>query len=160
MLATVTTYSELLRELQKVKDKALIKAGEKAEELVKKQIQSEVYDIPAGTYERTYNLKDSMMAFPLEKKGNVSEVKVAHDWMNMSYNVNKFQHGSNYWDPNDYRQYVAETVHYGLSGKLFGVGKHWHEPKPYMDISKDILEGGEYRRFIMDALRSEGFDVR
>ena len=159
-MANVSSYSQLLIELQKVRDKALKATGEKTKELVKEQIQQEVYNIPEGEYERTGQLKDSMTSFPLESKGNVAEVKIAHDIESMTYNTEKFQHGSNYWNPNDYREYVAETVHDGTSGNQFGVNKHWHEPKPYMDNAQKEMEDGKYKQFMIESLRKQGINAK
>ena len=160
ILANVKSYSQLLIELQKVRDKALKATGEKTKELVKEQIQQEVYSIPEGEYERTGQLKDSMTNFPLESKGNVAEVKIAHDIDSMTYDTEKFQHGSNYWEPNDYRKYVAQTVHDGTSGSLFGVNKHWHEPKPYMDNAKKEMEDGKYKKFMEEEINAMGIKTK
>lgn len=160
MAKTVTSYSGLLAALETAKDKALEGASVKAKDLVQDKIMEEVYSVPEGSYERTMGLYDSMINFPLEKKGNVSEVKVAHDWMNMSRDPSKFQHASLYWSPWDYRSFVAETVHDGTSGSLFGMGQHWYERKPYMDYAKDDLRKGEYRKFMVEMLKRQGYKVK
>lgn len=159
-MATVKTWKQLEAALQKARDKALKGTGEKTKELVKDEIEKEVYSIPQGTYERTGDLKNTMTDFPLENKGNVSQVKIAHDTDKMSYNASKFQHGSDYWSPNDYRKYVAQTVHDGTSGSLFGENGHWREPKPYMDNAKKEMKDGKYKAFMIEMLKKDGLDAK
>lgn len=159
ILANVTSWKQLEIALQKARDKALKAAGEKTVDVVKQEIQKEVYDIPEGTYERTYALKDSLTDGELEIKGNTAQVEISHDWFNMPYNVEKFQHASPYWSPWKYTRYVAETVHEGASGNLFGTEGHWHERKPYMDNAKDRMSKGEYKKFMIDQLKKDGFKV-
>lgn len=142
-MANVTSYAQLLKELQKARDKALEGTGKKVAEIAREEIQQAVYDIPEGDYERTGDLKDSLIDFPLEVKGDVAEVEIKHDWQNMSRDPSKFQHASPYWSPWDYRSFVAETVHDGTSGSLFGTSGHWRHEKPYMDNTKDRLEKGK-----------------
>ena len=159
-MANVTSYSQLLKELQKARDKALKGASEKAVDVVKASIEKEVYSIPEGTYERTGDLKNSMTDFPLENKGNTSQVKIAHDTDKMSYSASKFQHASPYWSPWKYTNYVAQTVHDGTSGSLFGENGHWRRPKPYMDNAQQELENGKYRKFMSEMLKKQGIDAK
>lgn len=142
------------------RDKALKATGEKTKELVKDEIEKEVYSIALGTYERTGELKESMTDFPLESKGNKAEVRIAHDIDKMSYNTSKFQHGSDYWEPSDYRKYVPETVHDGTSGSLFGESGHWRRPKPYMDNAKEKMKDGKYKDFMIEELKRMGIDAK
>ena len=154
-MATVKTYKELEKALMMARDKALKGAGEKTKDLVKDEIEKEVYSISPGTYERTGDLKNSMTDFPLENKGNVSQVKIAHDTDKMSYNASKFQHASPYWSPWKYTNYVAETVHDGTSGSLFGENGHWRRPKPYMDnAKKQISEQDESFEDVISTLEA------
>jgi len=161
-MATVKTWKELEKALMKVRDKALEATGEKAKELVKEEIDKEVYSIPEGEYERTGQLRDSMTNFPLKSKGNVAEVKIAHDIEKMTYDTSKFQHGSEYWSPTDYREYVAETVHNGTSGTLFGSSNslHWRNPKPYMSNAKEEMEDGKYREFMEKEINKMGIKTK
>ena len=159
-MATVKSWSDLEKALRQARDKALEATGEKAKELVKEEIDKEVYSIPEGNYERTGQLRDTMTNFPLEDKGNVAEVEIAHDWFNMQYDVEKFQHASPYWSPWKYTRYVAETVHEGTSGNLFGKNGHWHERKPYMDNAKEIMEKGEYKKMMIEELKKQGIDAK
>lgn len=160
-MATIKTWKDLEKALKQARDKALEGTGEKAKELVKDEIQKEVYDIPEGSYERTHDLMTSLTDHELEVKGNTAQVEISHDWWEMSRDTSKFQHASPYWSPWDYRRYIAETVHYGTSGSLFGSDSslHWRQPKPYMDNAKDRLSKGEYKKFMMEMLRKDGFKV-
>ena len=163
MAVKVRTYSELLKELKKVRNKALEGAGEKARDLVKEEIQKEVYNIPEGAYERTGELKESLIDFPLEEKGDIAQVAIKHDWENlMTATASKFQHASPYWSPWNYRPYVARTVHDGLSGGLFGTSEnlHWRKPKPYMDNAKETLRKGKYKEYMKEELVGMGYKVR
>ncbi len=159
-MTKVTSWSQLAKELERAKNKALEDSAKKAVEVVKDEIDKEVYSIPAGGYERTGDLRNSMTDFPLESKGNKSEVKIAHDSQSMSYDSSKFQHASPYWSPRDYRRYVAETVHDGTSGNLFGEHGHWHERKPYMDNAKKRMSEGEYKKFMRESLEEQGYKTK
>ena len=158
-MAIIRTYSQLLIELEKAKNIALAKSAEKTVELVKVEINKEVYSEPEGDYQRTYQLRESVKDFPLEIKGRASEIKIAHDTGQIVSNASVFQHGSNYWSPSDYSEYLAETIHGGLSGSLFGTNKHWHKPKPYMDNAKAEMLNGQYRKFMMESLMRSGYNV-
>lgn len=158
-MATVRTYSQLAIQLQKARDNALKGVAKESIKVVEKEIDKEVYSIPEGDYERTYALRDSLIDSALEIKGNSATVKISHDWVNMQYNVAKFQHASPYWSPWKYTQYVAETVHEGTSGNLFGENRHWHNRKPYMDNAKETMKSGKYRSLMVEQLRKNGYKV-
>lgn len=155
----VSTYSQLEKVLQQAMYDSLEKVGEKTKDKAVDKIEEFVYSEPEGAYERTYGLRDSLKAFPMEKSGNEAVVRVAHDWFHMNYNVEKFQHASPYWSPWKYTRYVAETVHGGLSGSLFGYG-HWNRPKPYMGSLIDDMSKGAYKDYMVDELRKLGLDAR
>ena len=159
-MAIIRTYSQLLIELEKAKNIALAKSAEKTVELVKVEINKEVYSEPEGTYERTWDLYNSMTDFPLEIKGKISQAKIAHDTDKIGTNVEKFQHASAYWSPWNYSNYIAETINLGLSGSLFGTSGHWLSPKPYMFNAQTQMVNGKYKLFMMQSLIGMGYDVR
>lgn len=153
----VTTYSGLLRELERIRDTALVGVGEDVVELAKKHVDDDVYKkYTPVKYERTYQLRDSLFSEKLQRSGNSASVVVRHDWQDMSHNVEKYQHASPFWSPWVYNRYLAETVEFGLSGDLFGKGA-WQNPRPYMANTKADLINGEYRRFMVRRLMSMGY---
>lgn len=154
-LVNVSTYGQLLKELQKASDKALLGVGKQAEQLVKARIDSDVYGV--GTpkdYKRTYGLRDSIFS---ESVG-LGKLVIRHNWQNMDYNVENFQHASVYWSPWVYNRYLAETIHDGKAGGLFGQG-FWRSPRPYMDNAKQEMTGGKYRQFMIEQLQGMGYTV-
>lgn len=159
-MAQITTYSQILDELKKVRDKALQKTAEESVKLSKEIIDRVVYD--AGSpenYERTYQLRDSFRDNPLENSGDVAVVKLDHDTGKISANPSAFQHASPYWSPWDYSKYVAKTVHDGGSGGLFGDG-YWRSSRAYIpEISKE-LEGGKYKQLMLAQIRGMGFNAK
>lgn len=159
-MVKVKSYKGLMAALSKARDEALAGAAKEAEQLVKDRIDEDVYGV--GTpeeYQRTYQLRDSIKAFKVEKKGDTSQVKIAHDTSLIHPNVENFQHASTYWSPWNYVNYVAETVHDGTSGGLFGDG-YWRQPRPYMFNARNEMIDGKYRQFMIEQLKSQGYKVK
>lgn len=159
LMAKVSSYSQLLIELQKARDKALKGAGDKTSELVKKRIDEDVYD--AGTpseYIRTYELRESIRSSDVKSSGNTAEVEVKHDTSLIHSNPTLNQHASAI-DGSSSVDSIAEIVHDGKSGGLFGQG-FWTQKRPYMDNAKEEMEDGKYKQFMMEELKKMGYKVK
>lgn len=158
-MAQVTSYSEIISELKKVRDKALKKTAVDAVKISKEIIDRVVYD--AGSpenYQRTYQLRDSFRDNPMESRSDVAIVKLDHDRGKITPNVSAFQHASSHWSPWDYSGYVAKTVHDGSSGSLFGDG-YWRSKRAYIPEIEKELNGGRYKQLMLAQIRGMGFNA-
>jgi len=164
----IRTTDDLVKVLKYIKEEAkkpLENTGNEVAERVKREIDNVVYSVtdgegskPENSYERTYDLRNSMQSYPLKETDDVLEVELKHNIEKIRAVPEKFQHASPYWSPWNYSQFLARTVHDGLSGGLFGYG-YWCEPRPYMDNVKDDMKNGEYKNIMMSELRKKGFVV-
>ncbi len=172
MAVKVRTYSELLRELKKARNKALEGAGEKAVDLVKGRIDEDVYGkYDPSWYERTYQLRDSVDVTNTSIKKDIAEIEISHDTKKITTgNINNGQHAS-VVDGFSSHDSIDEIVHNGLTGAIIEEGywkdKSWYKPKhtfakprPYMDNSIQKMRDGEYKKFMIEELRKMGYKVK
>lgn len=157
-MANVSSYSQLLKELQKARDKALKGAGNKTVDVVKDRVDKDVYE--AGSpieYSRTYELRESLVADDFKASGNIAEITIKHDTSQI-HSTAPNQHYS-VVDGSSSVESIAEIVHDGKSGHIFGSSGYWVKPRPYMDNAKEIMKDGKYRDFMKDELKKQGFKV-
>ncbi|HZK00615.1 MAG TPA: hypothetical protein VFC79_11430 [Tissierellaceae bacterium] len=154
----VTTYKELEKALMKARDKALKGTGENTKDLVKDRIDKDVYAAGTpNTYERTYELRESVQPSKVESKGSIAEVKIGHDeGLIGSYSPN--QHYS-IVDGSSSVHSIAKIVHDGKSSHILGTG-YWTNPRPYMDNAKKEMRDGKYKDFMIEQLKKQGFDAK
>lgn len=159
-MATVSNYSQLLKELQKVRDRALRGTGEKTTELVKDRIDEDVYGVNPNPkeYMRTYDLRESVKPSNIKSSGNMAELKVSHDTSLINSNSDLNQHASAINGESSSHS-IAEIVHNGKSGLIFGKG-YWTAPRPYMFNATQEMKGGKYRDFMKDELTKQGYEVK
>lgn len=89
--------------------------------------------------------------------GNSVEITVSHNTGRIGSNSPN-QHYS-VVDGSDSSDYVANIVHDGRSGKIFGRGQ-WTRKRGYMDNAKKRLGAGKARRFLIEGLKAKGFDAK
>lgn len=158
ILANVSSYSALLKELQRVRDKALQGTGEKTKQLVKDRIDEDVYSVATpDVYERTYELRESVQPSKVESKGNVAEVEIGHD-TNLIGSYSPNQHYS-VVDGSSSVDYIANIVNNGESGKIYGEG-YWTKKRPYMDNAQKEMEDGKYREFMEEEINKLGIKTK
>jgi hypothetical protein len=152
--------SDLNKYLMNKIAKSMYEVGEHAEQTVKEQIDIDVYSYQPSEYERTFELRDSVIHTEPEIINDLVSVEVKHDTDLIHPNKEKYQHYSaGKWEPKEYNRYVAQTVHDGTSGHLFGEG-FWTEPRPYMDHAKDKIKNSKlYINILKDNLRKQGLYV-
>lgn len=157
-MASVKTWGQLEKALQQARDKALKGTGEKTKELVKDRIDKDVYAAGSPTtYERTYELRESVQPSKVESKGSTAEVKIGHDeGLIGSYSPN--QHYS-IVDGSSSVHSIAEIVHDGKSSHILGTG-YWTKKRPYMDNAKKEMKDGKYKDFMIEMLKKQGFDAK
>ena len=158
-MANVTSYSQLLAELQKARDKALKSAGEKTVDVVKDRVDKDVYAMSKGepaVYERTYELRESLVSDDFKASGNTAEITIKHDTSQI-HSTAPNQHYS-VVDGSSSVDYIANIVHDGKSGHIFNFG-YWTEPRPYMSNAKEIMKDGKYKQFMIEQLKKDGYKV-
>lgn len=158
-MTTVNSYSQLLKALQKARDKALEGTGKKATKLVKDRIDEDVYG--AGNpkkYIRTYDLRESVEPSKVKSSGNVAELEVSHNSALIRSNPELNQHASAI-DGSSSVDSIAYIIHEGKSGKIFGSG-FWTEKRPYILNAIKEMEDGKYKEFMIEELKKMGFKVK
>jgi len=168
-MAQVRTYSQLLRELERARNRALMGASKKAEQLVKDKIDSDVYGTYSSEgYSRTYQLRESVEASNVEVVGNKAVVFIEHNESKITSSGN--QHRS-VVDGYSSASVIANIVHNGFTGAIGQSGywksAPWSKPehtyanaRPYMDNAKMEMQNGKYRKFMIEQLRGQGYTVR
>ena len=157
-MAAVKSWKDLEKALIKARDKALEGTGEKTKELVKDRIDRDVYSVASPSiYERTYELRESVQPSKVNSKGNTAELEIGHDTSLIgSYSPN--QHYS-VVDGSSSVDSIAEIVHDGKSGKIFGEG-FWTQKRPYMDNAKEEMKDGKYKKFMIEELKKQGLNAK
>lgn len=173
-MAKVKKWSDLLSAINKVANKALDEVGKEATNMVKDEIQKQVYDsYTPDWYSRTGQLKESVEV--VDKKFSsrgISQIKIGH-------NFKKINPGSK--DDGQYVsvvsgksvvQSVPNIVHNGKAGAVYKKGywrdSDWYksglhkfaEPRPYMDNVKQKMKDGEYKKLMKKELRKQGIKVK
>ena len=170
ILAKVSSYSALLAELQKARDKALKGAGEKAVDVAKDRVDKDVYaTYNPKQYNRTGQLRDSIDASEVKSSGNTAEVKISHNTDEI-HATPPNQHYS-VVDGKSSVESIAEIVHNGRTGAI-GQSGYWKDapwydegdafavPRPYMDNAREELENGKYKNFMKEELIKQGYKVK
>jgi hypothetical protein len=163
----VTNLDDLKKELLKRIGETMLNVTIDAQEKVKQTLQTQVYDsYSPKDYRRTGDLNRSVDA-NVKSSGSIVKGEVFHNTSLMTpvapYEGNNYvgQHYSTYkYNPMDYRQYVAETVNYGISSgrkKVFGDGVY-SRPRPYFDNARLIVEKN-FEKNLTAGLKSQGLKV-
>ena len=158
-MASVKTWSQLEKALQKARDKALKGASEKAVDVVKDRVDKDVYAKGDPLiYERTYQLRDRLDVTKFESRGDIAEAMIGHDTSKMTSVAYLGQHAS-ILDGSSSVHSIAEIVHDGKSSLLLGSG-FWTKPRPYMSNAQQELENGKYRKFMIEMLKKQGLNAK
>jgi hypothetical protein len=132
--------------------------GEMVVEKVKEHIESDVYSFDPKVYQRTNELKESIVHSTPIVNGDTVEVSIYPD-AQLIHPSPPNQHQS-VISGDDYSPYVAITVEEGTSGKLFGEG-YWTEPRPFMENTVAELEGsGLFADALKISLNKKGINTR
>lgn len=162
-MATVKTWKDLEKALKQVAKEALTESKEEMKDIVKENIQDLVYNQYDPTqYERTGQLKDSLVASDVEEKGNMFETSIHHDTDLIHANSDLGQHAS-LIDGRSSIDTIAEIVHDGYAPNIFNdkVDYIWMYPRPYMYVSwKDIKYNGKYKVAMQRSLEKKGIKTK
>ena len=143
-MANVTSWKQLELALQKARDKALKGTGEKTVDVAKDRMDKDVYAMSKGepaVYERTYQLRESLVSDDFKASGNTAEITIKHDTSQI-HSTAPNQHYS-VVDGSSSVDYIANIVNNGESGLIFGSSGYWVKPRPYMDNTKEIMKDGQ-----------------
>ena len=137
--------------------------GKAVEQKTREVIEREVYQNPTDSglaeYERTRELKNSLIHTTPKKNNNEVTTEIKHDESNFGH-----------YAPNQHMSVVdgrelpidalAEIVNFGKSGKIFGEG-YWTKPRPYIEITKEEVEKEKLHvKAMKESLIKKGFDVK
>lgn len=146
---------DLERYMKKILKDSMEDAGREIEHTLRDQIDEDVYNsYDPKEYERTRELKNSVMhTQPKEINGQIF-VEIGHDYNQIYSNPEKYQHASVWGD--DVSEYLPKWINDGTIGLAFGKGA-WTEPRPYMDNTKEkIKDKGLFERELKVALEKRG----
>lgn len=154
-MAKVTTYSDLLKQLEKVRDRAIknIAKNEVLADVVKENIQKEVYDSYTPTvYERSTNpnegLKNSVVSVLVDDR-NSPTIRINHD-------ENKMNHTSIVYGT-DVGHMLPYWIINGSVPNIFNDGIYiWQQPRDYIESSKEELRNGKFKAEITKELKNLG----
>ena len=166
MAKDVRSMAELNGYLIAIMQDCLEEVLEKINSKLKEHIQTDVYDVgdnavyAGGSGSPTGDFKESVTSSDVKVNGNSVSGEVYHDSEKMSLDIDKFIHGSKYWDKADMREHLQEIIEYGLSGSLFETGAWYQEPRPYFaNTLKELESSGLIRQWFRSALKSRGLKV-
>lgn len=155
----IRTYKDLEKALKQVAKEALEESKEEMKDIVKDKVDELVYDQYAPTiYDKTYELRDSIVADDVKEKGDTFEAEIHHDTNLIHPNADLGQHAS-LIDRKSSVNNIAEIVHEGLAPNIFNdrVDYIWMYPRPYMDVAwRDIKDNNKYKDAIKRSLAKKG----
>ena len=158
-MASVSTYSRLIAQLQKARDRALKDSAEKGVEVAKDRVDKDVY--AAGTpliYSRTYQLRDSLDVTSFKSSPNSAQATISHDESRITSVGYLAQHAS-VIDGSSSVHSIAEIIHEGKGGLALGEG-WWRSKRPYISNAEQELRDGKYRQFMIESLKRQGYKVK
>lgn len=156
-MPSFTNLTQLEVFLKKTIKDSMEDVGKAVEYKVREKIDEVVYNSPAtpDTYNRTYELKNSLIHEQPKQSGNETTVVIKHE-DNLLGHYAPNQHQSVVDGSPLSVESLAEIVMQGKSGHIFGQG-YWTEPRPYMDIAKEeILAENLHVTTLKSSLRSKG----
>lgn len=152
------SLSELFAKLNQQIAISMNEVGEAVVEKVKEHIDTDVYSFDPSVYQRTNELKESIVQSQPVVNGNTVQILIYPD-SSLIHPSSPNQHQS-VITGDDYSPYIAITVEEGTSGKLFGEG-YWTEPRPFMENTVVELEGsGLFKDALRISLNKKGINVK
>jgi hypothetical protein len=128
------------------------------EQAMKDMIDKDVYQAHTpNQYERTHQLRDSVIASKTESIRGGGRVKIYHDESKINYQP-LYQHGSPL--SGDISKWIPEIIAFNFSGELFGFDKWWHHRvNYYTDTLKLLKEKGMLSKWFKEGLKNRGIIV-
>lgn len=135
-------------------------ALEYAMEKLLKQLQSNIMKIVYGagspsSYDVTWQFLDSWEKSRVRIMGNVLESEIFQNIGVMVSEPGIFQHGSEYFQPNDARDFIADIIFEGKAGPLFGEG-YWTQARDAWTPTVEHLYNGDFLRWFDEGVAIAG----
>ncbi|MDH6674436.1 hypothetical protein M2277_005128 [Paenibacillus sp. LBL] len=163
-MPTFKNMKELEKYLQRKLESSMQDVGKMGEATVKQHVDKDVYGVATPEeYERTGDLKKSVV-YELDHIRGGFQVDIYNDSdlirsakPNQHYSVVESENGSY---PLDYSEFVAETVHNGTSGLIFGTG-YWTSPRPFMSNAANEIRSKKLHLYkLQEGLKKNGINSR
>jgi len=140
--------NELLKYLQLQIAASLKETGEYVENKVKEQIDQDVYSYTPSRYQRTGDLKESVVCREPINTGNKTSIVIEHDTHLINDHVSQA-------DGMDVSPYIPYYVNEG-AGPLFGEG-FWTQKRQYIDHAiSDLRSTGSHVEVLRRSLKNKG----
>ena len=150
-----------------IKD-ALIELGEIINDMVKKQIEEDVYDYGdarATMYTPSWDFYESYQSIDITKNPQTPEVLITSIGDEMELDAIRFRHGSEYkvngtTVSTDVREYLSEILAFNLSGDLFGSNMWFHNrPSYFYNVLEKLESGGFVSKKFRALLKKRGLTI-
>ena len=122
---------------KKVLPTAIKKVGNTVKDKLKDRIDKDVYSFSPSQYERTYQLRESVVVKSSEIKKDEITVEIGHDY-DLINAIPPNKHVS-VADQSDVSYWTGYWINFGQVGGIFGQG-FWTKPRPYMDNTKKEIK--------------------
>ena len=146
--------SAIAQALQPVINKVLEKILAENKDLIDEGIYNA--NTPS-VYERTEEFREAWSTEDSTINNNHVSGKFFYDPDKMSVDPDMFQHGSNYYQPNDVREFLANLIYEGRSGPFFGEG-YWTRKKELWKLLMNRLGKRRILSYVEEALKEEGIN--
>jgi hypothetical protein len=141
----------------KIAPKAMKEASEKPKEMLKDNVNTDVYSYQPKEYERTYELRESIIATEPQNVNGKTVVEIKHD-ENKIHPYSPNQHMSVIYGT-DFSPYLPEAINEGNIGHVFGQGV-WTEPRPYMDNTvRQMEQENTFENEAKKSLQKQGIQI-
>jgi len=147
MAKKAKVFSSLKFDMGVLVKNALKEMDSELNEYARNKIYEIVYDAGfPSEYERTGDFANSIRVKVItSRKGLDVDVSFYHDYSDMTYDRDKFQHESEWGRVEN----LGEIIEEGTAGNKFGNG-YWRSPRPYMDkLKEDLVDSGLLQEMIM-----------
>ena len=159
-MSDATKWSDFEKMIQEMVRSALNELGELVNDMVKKQIDEDVYVNTPEVYNRTYEFRESFESVDVTKDVNNPEIFVRSNKNKMESRPEVFQHGSYYWRKgSDVTDYLPEILAFNLSGDFFGGGWWRNRDSYFYNVLDKLKAGGWLNKTFKQLLRKRGLKV-
>ena len=155
----ISSYSGLEAILIGIIQEALEGVRKKVEEQMKLNIDIDVYEANTpNQYDRTYQLKDSVMTTDVKTVKGGGSFYLQHDTSKIKY-APLYQHGSPSKKWGDVSKLIPEIIAFNLSGDWFNDGWWQNRDSYYLDTLEDLQDKGMLSKWFKEELRNRGVEI-
>lgn len=148
-MANVSSYSQLLKELEKVRDNVMKnEVAKKTKEVVQKNVKEIVYEAGDPLFYTRRNLANGSL-------GDINEME--HEYKDGVLEVtNEASYNTRYIGGGIDENSLAYNIEYGYGSK----DEWWNEPRPFIEESREDLRNGEFKDAMIKGLKKEGINAK